>query len=317
MVCFQGSSHGSVGHPASNRPVSAQNFETVHSARDSRPQTPQAYSSRSSPHEMGREAALRRLEELGFDKISEEFGIFPPSEQEYRESYIQHLKRKSSCEDEILPIVSNMNESTPLFDNIEQLESSENSEKRIPTPNYGKGAKTKRKRAASQRLLVEEPLLQTAEVSQQQSSDELLLEELINERHDSAWMSETVSPITTKDGNKVKDSVESVGYSSPMQLTPDPSTDRHYYDKLRESRPTQKSKKVPDESASKGISEERDSKSRPTSVSPRQIHNISGHSGGGPERDHSYDPVILQKQMQEEIKQKQDRIVNTITALRK
>ena len=296
--------------------MSAQNFDTQ-SPRDSRPQTPQAFSSRSSPHEMGREAALRRLEELGFDGISEEFGIFPPSKQEHKESYIQHLKRKSSYEDEILPIVSNIEESTPLFDSIGQLENSENLEKEIPALNYGKGARTKRKKAAPQRLVVEEPLLQTVEVSHQESSNDLMLEELIDERNGSAWVNEPVSPIATKDEGKLKNSMKGVEYEPPIELTAGPSTDRHHDQRRIESSPTQKLKKLPDEFASTGISEDRGPKSRSTGVSPRQIHSMSGNLGGGPERDTSYDSVVLQKQMQEEIKQKQDRIMDTITALRK
>jgi len=53
-------------------------------------------------------------------------------------------------------------------------------------------------------------------------------------------------------------------------------------------------------------------KTRSTSVSPRQSHDIVGYSVGSPRR---HDSGTSQKQIQEEIKQKQDRIMSTINAL--
>ena len=294
-------------------------MDSEHRMRDLRHQAAEELSSQSStPRELGREAALRRLEELGFDGISKEFGIFPPSDQEHHEDYSRHLRQISNEEEAVLPIVSHTEESTPLFDNFEQLESSENPEERMPTPSYGSRDQAKLSKMPSRRVLVEEPKISFMALSEQQSSQELMLDELVDDRQNGEWMDETASPNAAKDTVNMSDSIKSASVSpmehkSSVQLSKRLSA-AEQQDRRNQSNVSQNSQK---EFTSKRNLEERGPNSRPTSISPRQSHDISGHSEDSPRRNSSYDSRILQKQMHEEIQQKQDRILNTISSLRK
>ena len=316
MFSFQDSSHASLGRPASHRSVSAHNMDGEQSTEDSKPETPQVFFSRSStPSEMGREAALQRLEELGFDGMSREFGIFPPSEQESKENFILNRKSGSSSEEKVLPAFSYVDESVPSFESIDQVQGLEIPGERVSVLSYDE---TKSKKVPSHRKVIEEPLVQSTVMPQQHSSQELMLEDLVDERQSSALLNGSVSHNATKGSSRTDVPVKSASLS-PIEfrerdsLVISPTIDKES-ERRSQSRASQTHQIMRDKANGKGDSEERMWRTRSTSVSPWQSHDIVGHSGGSPRR---HDSGTSQKQIQEEIKQKQDRIMSTINALRK
>ena len=316
MFSLQGSSRASLGRPASHRSASAHNIDGEQSTEDSKPETPQVLFSRSStPSDMGREAALQRLEELGFDGMSREFGFFPSSEQESKESFILNRKAGNSSEEKVLPTYSYVDESVPSFESIDPVQGYELPEGRVSVVSFDK---TKSKKVPSQRKVIEEPLLQSTVVAHQHSSQELMLEELVDERQGSALLNGSVSHNATEGSSRTDGPVKSSSLSPSEfkqrdSLVTSPTIDKES-ESRSQSRALQTHQIMRDKASGKGDSEGRIWKTRSTSVSPRQSHDIPGHSGDSTRR---HDSGTSQKQAQEEIKEKQDRIMSTINALRK
>eukprot|EP00795_Rhopilema_esculentum_P001807 gene1807-16297_t len=172
-VRSKASSHGSTGFPQLQRVTSLQNVNSEQEQRQSRPQ---------SPREMGREAALRRLEELGFDAISKEFGMSLNSSYNSGVNY-------ENVED---PLSVNVVETSPsaLQEELEQASpmragSNVNQipEGKVSVAAMSKMFESNQRIEGTARHIVEEPQIGFSSVVQDESSHEMMLEELVDESH--------------------------------------------------------------------------------------------------------------------------------------
>ena len=313
---------------------------------------------------MGREAALRRLEELGLDGINKEFGLVIDAEEEQGEWYSRDGNNKRQIyEDDVIAVPSgaNFDESTPSFEDEFEVQ-----DQRVSNFRDAFGPKQSR---PSGGIVVEEALVQSAEMAQHHSSHEMRLDELVDESQNGAWLAD--GEHRTKDGTG---SGQSASFSPPELKSPghlsspadrlnkkqeNPQESRKSQKVSQNLRPillqnesnakfetgesarsaslsptglrtpsqslkspisqnsqefSQNSQRMLTESGPSAYYEVEGTKSRPATMSPREKQKTNDDSGG---KNRSNVSLDSQRQAQEEIKQKQDSIINTITALRK
>lgn len=227
-----------------------------------------------TPHEMGREAALRRLEELGFDGINREFGLVVENENEQR---YDHLKRNVSYETEMVPTVyeESFYESSPRFDYRGKGKSSNSSEPKKRNP------------------VIEDPLVESAEMPQQFSSHEMILEELQDENQQSARSNGSDFKNITRKSESSMNDMNHQEYESQQKST---------------------------RNVTKGGSTTVQDRDGSADISPREMYRMHGEHVGNARTERSLQSKALESgnlQMQEEMQQKQDTIIKTIEALGK
>ena len=187
-------------HPVVKKTRSVSSLDSDQGRRSSRPHTPRDY---------GKEAALRRLEEIGFDAMCLEFGFQNSNSQHSGDERDLEAKQEEKVDyfaEEALTIVdTNMDESSPSFHDEKQY-----GESSAGSPEKGVSVSTARSHDSSLRspkreTVVEEPQIKSTEALQQFSSHELRLEELVDDSFDDNG--KTVSPKIVLSDPKLKQRV--------------------------------------------------------------------------------------------------------------
>lgn len=179
---------------------SVSSLDSDQGKRSSRPHT---------PRDFGKEAALRRLEEIGFDAMCSEFG-FQNSDSQHsdneRDFEAKQEQRLDYFAEEAPAIVdAGMNESAPSFRDEKQYYQSS-----LGSPEKGAFVSAQRSEDSSLRnprreMVIEEPQMKSTEALQQFSSHEMRIEELVDESFDDSRM--TVSPKVVLSDRKLQNSV--------------------------------------------------------------------------------------------------------------
>lgn len=273
---------------------------------------------------MGREAALRRLEELGFDGINNEFGLVLQNED--NKHGLRNRRRQLSYEDDVVLMAyeENFVESTTTFDEIDRGNIA-CEEERV---SVAETRLDKQKKNAGRRQMrdVEEPLIQSAEMSKQQSSQELMLEELVDESA-SRWSYGSGADMGKLSATNLNESIRNKSLS-PSKSRSQSETEFPNANGMTDGMNTvgKDSQNLRNFQRSFGGAEMNASvcsgspKNKSTSIDARQVYEKSGQSVKIPKRliqSKTSDSAHSQNQIQKEIKEKQDAMMQTISTLGK
>ena len=331
------SSHGSTGFPPSKRITSLQSVNSDQEQRQSQPQT---------PRDMGREAALRRLEELGFDAISKEFGMSLNSSYNSGVNHENVEDPASANVVETLPsaLQEEFEQASPMRANSSVNQSPDGI---VSVAAMSKMFESNQRIEGTPRNIVEEPQIGFSSVVQDESSHEMMLEELLDESHlrdqqVASDLSDQRKEASISSGSRLiarspnsddvtqrsvnqesRGKLEAEVVPSKEQTSNDPELQRQK-DLLRSVLQNQEllKKKVDDMYLQPGTRQSpQGGLSLDTSRNDRQISTGIQVSSNPQQTDAVPDKTDVtlsaQKQMQDEIRENQDKILATIAALGK